>query len=422
MRCTHCDSIIVKNAIACNRCGRDIQVVPDYNPLDEVITREVQGGVRDATRPIDVRNISRHRHGNAYESGYTTRIINQEDIDKVRAERRNIRSTGSSSSRNITSQKPVETEKKKKKRKFLFSKQRIQRFFIMLFIALVFVGIIAFVANHNSYQGIVNRGNQAFLAGQMLDAEVLFRRAIDRIPHRAEAYVGLSRVFIHDNRVDEAESLFLNALDGQGANIALFRATVEFYLETDQLLKISILLDGADESVLEALENYVSNPPVLGLEDGNFGEVQEVAIHGDEYSVIHFTVDGSEPTMFSPVYIEPILLTEGVHVIRAFAINAFGIPSLTVSGTYNIELPTASAPVVIPLTGLYQEPTLISIQVPEGYTAHFTMDGSVPTAESQVYVGPIDMPEGRTIFSAILVNNLTGRETEPTVRNFILEL
>ena len=420
MRCTHCDSIIVKNALECNRCGTEVQVVPDYNPLDDVLAREVQGGIRDATRPIDVRNISRHRHGNTYESGYTTRIINQEDIDKVRAERRNIRNTRSSVNEDRFEQRSQVTKKKKKHRK-KFSKKEVQRFFMSLCILLIVVGIVAFIANRNSYQGIVSRGNQAFLAGQMLEAEVLFRRAIERIPHRAEAYVGLSRIFIQDNRVDEAESLFLNALDGQGANIPLFEATVNFYVETEQLLKISILLDGADISVLTALEIYVSNPPIFGLEDGDFGEVQEVSIRADENSVIHFTTDGSEPTIFSPTYTEPILLTEGEHIIKAIAVNELGIPSLTITRTYNIELPTASAPVVIPLTGLYREPTQIIIQVPDGYTAHYTMDGSIPTAESQVYTEPIDMPEDRTIFSAILVNNLTGRETDPTVRNFILE-
>ena len=86
-----------------------------------------------------------------------------------------------------------------------------------------------------------------------------------------------------------------------------------------------------------------------------------------------------------------------------------------------MEFPLEDAPAVTPSTGQYDQPTQIVIQVPEGYTAYYTTDRSDPTEESTKYTGPIDMPEGNTIFKAVLVNG-KGRLTGVTTRNYELVL
>jgi hypothetical protein len=58
--------------------------------------------------------------------------------------------------------------------------------------------------------------------------------------------------------------------------------------------------------------------------------------------------------------------------------------------------------------------------VPEGYTAYYTTDGSTPTTESSLYTGPIEMPEGQTLFSTVLVGK-TGKMTQITKRNYIYQ-
>lgn len=86
-----------------------------------------------------------------------------------------------------------------------------------------------------------------------------------------------------------------------------------------------------------------------------------------------------------------------------------------------MELPVADAPAVTPSTGQYHEPTQITIQVPEGYTAYYTTDGSTPSAASTLYAGPLDMPEGSMIFSAVLISE-SGKMTSVTKRNYVLQL
>ena len=95
---------------------------------------------------------------------------------------------------------------------------------------------------------------------------------------------------------------------------------------------------------------------------------------------------------------------------------------MVASAAYKIQFPIADAPAVSPSTGRYSKPQQITVTVPDGYTAYYTMDGSVPTASSTKYTGPVMMPENaQTNFMAVLVNNNNGKTTEATMRTYITE-
>ena len=165
----------------------------------------------------------------------------------------------------------------------------------------------------------------------------------------------------------------------------------------------------------------MSAAPSFSLEGGTYSEVQEVTISSSTGGTIYYTTDGTDPTASSEEYREPILLqNEGEVVIKAIAINDKEIPSIVSSAKYTIEFPIASAPAVNPATGQYTEPTQITITVPDGYTAYYTMDGTTPTSDSERYTGPVDMPENsQIIFNAVLINNNNGKATDVTTRNYI---
>ena len=66
----------------------------------------------------------------------------------------------------------------------------------------------------------------------------------------------------------------------------------------------------------------------------------------------------------------------------------------------------------------------ITINVPEGYIAYYSMDGSEPSPDgsgSYQYSEPVNMPEGSTIFSAVLVDK-NNRLSDVTKRNYELVL
>ncbi len=54
--------------------------------------------------------------------------------------------------------------------------------------------------------------------------------------------------------------------------------------------------------------------------------------------MIHYTIDGTEPTEESPVYQEPIILKNGRTTVKAIAISSRGYMSETASASYTITV------------------------------------------------------------------------------------
>lgn len=180
-------------------------------------------------------------------------------------------------------------------------------------------------------------------------------------------------------------------------------------------------MDEAEESVREALSEYVVSRPKFSLEaDEPFDEVQQLSLDGSGMAM-YYTTDGSDPTFSSNKYRGLIKIEEGKTPIKVFAVNDDGIPSVIVEKIYIVEFPIEEAPAVSPSTGQYEDETKIEIKVPDGYSAYYTMSGEDPTTSSKKYTGPIDMPEGETLFKAVLVTD-SGRLSGITTRNYMLEM
>ena len=103
MRCTHCGANIPDDQMICPECGAEVQIVPDYNPLDDVLTREVRGSVEGATRQIQTGDIRRARRENITGNVNSTRVLSQGEMDRIREERRaRIRRSGDPGRQNAT--------------------------------------------------------------------------------------------------------------------------------------------------------------------------------------------------------------------------------------------------------------------------------------------------------------------------------
>ena len=446
----------------CPVCGAEVQIVPDYNPLDDVLAREVRGSVEGATRPLASDDIRRYRRDIGAQNENSTRVLSQGEMDRIREERRAAlrrsgsqnqqggsgRNTGrmrqgtgtgrmrqdsetgrmrsaSENGRNRQNQgaprRSPEERRRQQEKRLQAARRKRRNLLLFLFVMLVLIALGVYVIYQNSYTGVVRKGYRALQTDSYTEAENYFNRAITKDESRAEAYVGLSEIYIDQDDLDSAESVFLTALETQTSNVGLYQAVISVYMNTEQQAKISTLLENCeDSSVLEAVSDYVSKAPEFALEPGKYDEVQEVALESETGGTIYYTTDGTDPTASSTKYTEPILLQdEGTTEIRAIAVNKNEIPSVVSSGTYTIEFPIASAPTVVPATGSYDEPAQITITVPDGYTAYYTLDGTTPTAESSKYTGPVTMPENqRTIFSAVLINDQNGKATAVTIRSY----
>lgn len=443
MKCMNCGAEIPEEQLICPECGQEIQIVPDYNPLDDVLAAQIKGAVSETLisggkgRPKDGRYQTGKtgKNGGGRPSGRTGYVSQRTGHVSQRTGYVSGRTgqTGSvpqrtgrtgrvdgRTGRNLQAERE-QRRRQAEKKKMLAKKKRIRRLIILSAIAIIGI-IIGVVWYQNSYTGQIKQGERYLAAKEYDQALARFEKAVSKDKRRSEAYTGLSNVYIAQDNLEKAEQVFKDAIAEQSSNTELYRAAITFYMDTEQESKVSVLLDECEsDKVLEELKNYVSEAPEFSLDDSDsFDDVQELELTGSGKE-IYYTVDGTEPTTSGTKYSGPIQIPEGETIVRAISVNDKGIPSLEAKKTYTVELPVADAPAVTPSTGQYESAQTITVQVPEGYKAYYTMDNSTPTAASSEYTGPIEMPEGNTILSVVLIND-KGKASGITKRNYELIL
>lgn len=413
MKCMNCGAQIPDDRLICPRCGREIQIVPDYNPLDDVLAAQVKGAVTESFDPV-----GHARDGRRSTSERTS--AGQVSSGKVNPRR----NTGKGRSGNLAPEELRERKKRIERKKQIAKKKKIRKR-IILFSGVILALIVGVIVYLNSYTGKVNKGYRMLENGKYKEALLCFEKAVSKNEKRGEAYEGLAKVYLAQNDTESGEKVFLNAIKEQPSNTEIYQKAIQFYIDTDQKMKVSVLLDQCtSEQVLSACSDYISEEPEYSLDEmKEYEEIQALELTGTG-TAIYYTTDGTDPTQNSLKYTEPIRLDEGVTEIRAISVNEKGIPSLVARKTYTIEFPIEDAPSVTPSTGSYDTVQSIEIVVPENYEGYYTTDGSDPDPSSSTtvkYTGPITMPEGSITFKAVLVNK-KGRISDVTIRKYELIL
>lgn len=446
MKCRYCGYEIPNGILYCEKCGSEVRIVPDYNPLDDMLAANVKDALNNTGK-----NTRRSRDSRGHASGRTAAIRTGDG--RTAAMRAGGRTTAMHSGDGRTAamrtangrtaairtgdgrmaamrygtrrgntarmQEEREARRRQAERKKERKKKRRNVLIVLFFILLAIAAALA-ALYLTSYPGTVVLGNRALNGGEYTKAAEYFQRALAKDKTKPDAYTGLSKVYINQNDLSAAEKLFLDAIEEQPGNGALYKAVFEFYLDTKQPMGIPVLLSSADSDVTEELSDYVVSEPEFSLDDKTvFDDVQQLSITSKDGEV-RYTVDESSPDTHSTLFKEPIQLSEGTNVIKAIVVNKDGIPSQTVEKQFVIELPVEDAPAVAPSTGQYNSAQSIEIKVPDDYEAFYTMDGTDPTTASDKYSGPIDMPKGETLFKAILVTK-SGRVSGITTRNYVRE-
>ena len=417
MKCRYCKAEIPEGELYCKKCGREVQIVPDYNPLEEMLTAQIQLDGNEQESELD-QYINQNRRNNnrtgqtaGRNTGSTGRVAG--------------RNTGRRMTGNTTGQMLTEKERRKRqsakaaRKKALRRKRRIVLLIMALIVVLAGAGF--YVIYQNSYNGIMKKAQKAAQSKDYTTAEAYYKQAISKNTKKADAYTGLADVYLLQDKTDEGTTLFEEAVSKQSGNVELYKACMDFYLKSDQNMEIPELLDSVSDSMLEKLSDYVVDEPKFSLEDSTtYDDVQKLLLTADK-DTIYYTTDGTDPDLTSTKYTsEGIQISEGETTIKAIAVNKKGVPSSISKKIYTVEFPVEDAPAVSPSTGQYDEAVQIEVKVPEGYTAYYTTDGTDPTTASTKYTGPIDMPKGETLFKVVLVNG-KGRMSGITTRNYMYD-
>ncbi len=359
MKCAYCGAELKVGCVYCSVCGKEAQIVSDYNLLEDDFLRGLL----------------------------------KEKKDKIQKKRRseNKKGKGAVSSNQKTG------KKKKKPIGFL----------IMAVFLILVVGIVLLVnySWNNSYDYQMKKAEDYQGRKDYQKAEKCLKRALELDGSSEDARLRLAEVYLQQEEYEKARIILLELLEEGEESREVCERLIQVYEAQEHYEAIEKLSrEITDTEILELFEDYLAKPPVIEPEGGMYQEEIEVELTSEENCKIYYTLDGSDPRE-GKEYTKPILLEPGKNIwIRAVSCNKFGVYGEEEQERFMIKLTKPNAPHVVPSGGNFYGPQTITITVPEGCRVYYTWDGAEPTQESSQYTEPISMPEGNNVLSLILVD------------------
>lgn len=382
MKCPKCGSPMGEGQMYCEHCGKEIQIVPEFDT-------ELENSMRAAL------------------SETATQI-------------------GGASAADSGSQK-AETDSRPDSTKQLYplKKHRGRRSIIVLtaFLLAAACACAAVMLYWRSTPDYLYEQSQTLMeqknfgaAAQKLEA------ALEKDPENILYLNGLSACYYALEDFEKAAETCLAAIRLDESDEEAYRRYVSICEQYNDYGAINDLMQQcSDMRIRSQYLDYMANPPEFDVPEGTYHEVQNVKLIANSAGTTYYTTDGSLPDENSAVYTAPILLESGEYEIRALFVNRYGIPSKVASGHYYIDLQKPDPPAVQPASGTYDRPVLISIEVPEGCQVFYTTDRSEPDISSSLYEEPFWMPVGYSTFQFVTVSK-EGVAGKITKRQYTLDL
>ena len=151
---------------------------------------------------------------------------------------------------------------------------------------------------------------------------------------------------------------------------------------------------------------------------GTYGAAQTVTLTSVPPADIHFTLDGSTPTIDCPKYLAPIHITSN-ETLKFVAIDAEGNTETPIhTETYVIDT-TPPISDASPAGDTYGAAQTVTLSSESGATIHYTTDGSTPTTSSSTYSSPINISADTTLkFFAV---DAVGNQESPHTETYVID-
>lgn len=303
------------------------------------------------------------------------------------------------------------------------------RFFgIITGIAIIFIAI-CFITGYyflySSYSANYKRGVEAEQRGNYESALKYYSKALDKTDNKDKKIEVLNNL-IEISEIQETDlnvkSYLLDLVLTDPTNADAVLKLKSLYLDSGDIESIfNLASEIRSYATSELLYDIILNQPVFDYKSGTYDEEIVLTITSGEGCKIYYTTDGSPAGENSTPYMEPIVISDlGTTTIHAVSINSDGVISEDYAAVYEIISSKVDAPNVFPQSGTYNTDTEIIIDVPSGYTAYYTLDGSEPNINSSVYKKGMIIPYGNHVFTVRFINP-NGNESESVSRVYIFE-
>lgn len=374
MKCVHCGEELKEGSLFCSKCGKEVQIVPDYNE---------------------------------YEDDYLKKVLAEENRPKT-AHVGPMPGAGAGNQ-----------AEKNKKQMILIGGIIAACVVIIILGCVVMFGIKNKRANSFDYQ--VEMAEKAYEEGDIGTAIEYYENALSLDKDNTEIRLILAEIYMNRKDYDSAMILCQEIMKQDSSNAKACEILITIYENQKNYDAILALYEVVDTSLQDQFAAYVVTAPVFSVEGGTYDEYVTLELTTSGEYDIYYSLDGSDPTLRGERYTMPIELNENLktYTINAVCMNDKGIYSEVVSQEYVIDIPAPDMPIVTPDGGDFGVETTITVTVPDGCSAYYTWDGSDPNIYSTPYTGPITVLEGNNVLSVIIIDNNTQLCSDIYRGNFV---
>ncbi len=202
----------------------------------------------------------------------------------------------------------------------------------------------------------------------------------------------------------------LNGVDPTESSPAYSGTPIQLPMNATTTLKVrGFMTNWTPSAVMTAVYNITGQvaflTPVFAPAAGTYTEPITITVNETipADATIRYTTNGTEPTATSPIYNEPISLTQmnATHTIKVKAFKTDWTSSLTQTAVYVLTgQASIASPVFSPAPNIYTQAQTVTINqstVPTNAIIRYTTDGTDPTVTSQQYTAPITVNSTTTI-------------------------
>ena len=233
--------------------------------------------------------------------------------------------------------------------------------------------------------GLLLLGNAYEADGRVAEAAALYEQIYTETPSRTEAYVNHIRIL---------------RASGNPGDLA----------KAGELMKTAYEKTG-DSSFLTQRSDLLPAPPEVSLTAGFYDTKRRISITSYQGYDVYYTFDDSaELPSGGTLYTEEVFLDEGIHNLRAVAVNG-ELVSDELRGTYKIIMPSPQTPRATLAPNTYKTRQRVRLKPGKDnendsdIVIYYTVDGSSPDADSPISTGEaIQLPSGWVTLKAVAVN------------------